>query len=306
MAMRDGFPSCRVRAGISLLEVLISIGVLSIGLLSVLALIPAGRLYLKKAAVDDRAAVLVPNAYATMRTLGLFTVNSLSWTNASSTHQHPEDRLVIRETDGAGSSLDPQGRTVDAGWSIKTIDTQVIKEFHAKDAPLPQIQGTAPPVPITDPPATVGRDITIDTTPNSGVNGRVESHPVTGAWSYSVPSNPHPFDAPDMEIHQSGPDVGKVSNQPYRDYTIRATYSGTAGSVSANPSPSSYRQHGRRRKEDDRTGRAMITYTRPSNADDSNATPGTAYKLPVPSMENVTLQGRGEIARERSLEVLAT
>jgi hypothetical protein len=36
----------RHRAGISLLEVLISIGVLSIGLLATMALIPAGRTYM--------------------------------------------------------------------------------------------------------------------------------------------------------------------------------------------------------------------------------------------------------------------
>jgi hypothetical protein len=109
-----------------------------------------------------------------------------------------------------------------------------------------------------------------------------------------------------MQIHQSGANVGQVSNDPYSDYTIRATYSGTAGVVSANPSPASHRQHGRRRKQDERKGRAIITYTRPSTANDINGTPGTATKLPVPSLENVTLQGRGLIVRDRALELEGT
>ena len=53
------------RRGISLLEVLISIGILSIGLLATLSLIPAGRTYMYKAAVDDRAAALIPAAFET-------------------------------------------------------------------------------------------------------------------------------------------------------------------------------------------------------------------------------------------------
>ena len=67
------------RSGISLLEVLVSIGILSIGLLSMLSLLPAGRTYLVKAERDDRAAALVPNAIAEMHALGLFSDDALDW-----------------------------------------------------------------------------------------------------------------------------------------------------------------------------------------------------------------------------------
>jgi len=50
------------RRGISLLEVLIAIGILSVGLVSVLALIPAGRSQASKASAIDRTALLAMNA----------------------------------------------------------------------------------------------------------------------------------------------------------------------------------------------------------------------------------------------------
>jgi len=50
------------RAGITLMEVLISIGILSIGLASVLALIPAGGNEARRALIADRKAALAANA----------------------------------------------------------------------------------------------------------------------------------------------------------------------------------------------------------------------------------------------------
>ena len=95
-------PSAVPRRGISLLEVLISIGILAIGLTAVLSLIPAGRSQMKKAAVDDRAAALIPNAYATMQNLGLFTVNALSWIDLPTTSSSFEDyeTPVYRDVQG--------------------------------------------------------------------------------------------------------------------------------------------------------------------------------------------------------------
>ena len=52
------------RHGISLLEVLISMGILTIGLVSVLSLIPAGRSQAMKAAAYDRGSALAANAAA--------------------------------------------------------------------------------------------------------------------------------------------------------------------------------------------------------------------------------------------------
>jgi type II secretory pathway pseudopilin PulG len=63
--------------GISLLEVLISIGILTVGLLSALALVPVGRTYLAKAAVDDRAAAVAQSAYDTLTTARLLAEDKL-------------------------------------------------------------------------------------------------------------------------------------------------------------------------------------------------------------------------------------
>ena len=52
------------RSGITLLEVLISLGILSVGLASVVALVPAGGDQAKKALIDDRRGALAANAFA--------------------------------------------------------------------------------------------------------------------------------------------------------------------------------------------------------------------------------------------------
>lgn len=58
------------RRGITLLEVLISIGILAIGLTSVLSLIPAGKSEAGKAVIIDRAVAMAQNAMADAVTFG--------------------------------------------------------------------------------------------------------------------------------------------------------------------------------------------------------------------------------------------
>jgi hypothetical protein len=69
-----------LRDGITLLEVLISLGILSIGLASVVAIIPAGGEQAKKAIVDDRRGALGPNALADCVNRGL--LDKTKWTPA--------------------------------------------------------------------------------------------------------------------------------------------------------------------------------------------------------------------------------
>ncbi len=66
------------RSGITLLEVLISIGILAIGLSSVVALIPAARSQASRAIVLDRAAVLAANALADVATFGVLLDGALT------------------------------------------------------------------------------------------------------------------------------------------------------------------------------------------------------------------------------------
>jgi len=70
------------RRGISLLEVLIAIGILSIGLISVLALIPAGKSQASKATAIDRAALLAMNAAADFMNRGF--ARPSGWTSIPS------------------------------------------------------------------------------------------------------------------------------------------------------------------------------------------------------------------------------
>lgn len=60
-----------VRSGITLLEVLISIGILAVGLGSIVALIPAGRAQAGRAVILDRGASLAANVLADAATFGL-------------------------------------------------------------------------------------------------------------------------------------------------------------------------------------------------------------------------------------------
>ena len=71
------------RRGITLMEVMISIGILAVGLTSVLSLIPAGKSEVSKAIVYDRASALAANALADAATFGLLKPGSLTWSGST-------------------------------------------------------------------------------------------------------------------------------------------------------------------------------------------------------------------------------
>lgn len=80
-----------IRAGITLLEVLISLGILSIGLASVVALIPAGGSQARKAQIEDRRGALGAAALSDIITRGA--LNPSTWSTVpASPNQY---RLVI-------------------------------------------------------------------------------------------------------------------------------------------------------------------------------------------------------------------
>ena len=82
-------PSQNKRAGITLLEVLISIGILSVGLASVMALIPAGGNQAKKAMIEDRRGAMGVAGFADLVNYGM--INPANWSPSLT----PPYRVVI-------------------------------------------------------------------------------------------------------------------------------------------------------------------------------------------------------------------
>jgi type II secretory pathway pseudopilin PulG len=80
------------RSGITILEVLITIGILAIALPSALSLIPVGRSLLAKAIVSEQSALALDNACATAITSGLTNVEALTSPNGGACPRPP---LVI-------------------------------------------------------------------------------------------------------------------------------------------------------------------------------------------------------------------
>lgn len=75
---------CNPRRGITLLEVLISIGILAVGLTSVVALVPAGRSNAGQALIVDRASRLAENALADAVTFGCLKLQTLGIASGTS------------------------------------------------------------------------------------------------------------------------------------------------------------------------------------------------------------------------------
>jgi type II secretory pathway pseudopilin PulG len=73
------------RRGITILEVLISIGILAIGLTSVLAMVPAARSQSARAVILDRAAALASNVLADAVTFGLLLADGSTLTSGTVT-----------------------------------------------------------------------------------------------------------------------------------------------------------------------------------------------------------------------------
>lgn len=75
--MRITSTTARTLAGITLLEVLISMGILTIGLVSVAALVPAGRSQAVRAVIYDRSSTLAANAAADLINRGFLRTEEL-------------------------------------------------------------------------------------------------------------------------------------------------------------------------------------------------------------------------------------
>ena len=148
------------RRGISLLEVLISMGILTVGLLSVLALVPAGKSQAVKAVIYDRSSVMASNVAADLISRGL--LRPSSWGVAIPSPIAVFDPLYSGPTSwpplGLAISLKADAATMGAsgamypgvGMSGQNTAMQAVCDvlFRSEDDPLYTLDGVGP----DDPP----------------------------------------------------------------------------------------------------------------------------------------------------------
>ena len=92
------------RHGISLLEVLISMGILTVGLVSVLSMIPAGRSQTIKANAYDRGTTLAANAAADLINRGL--IRPAGWLSGPTEDKNADGILDSGEDANGNSTID--------------------------------------------------------------------------------------------------------------------------------------------------------------------------------------------------------
>lgn len=128
------------RRGISLLEVLISIGILSIGLASVLALLPAGGSQARKAMIEDRKSALGSAALSECHTRGF--LNPLYWNGASA-----PPVMIDPLGQAAGVTVSPAGMPVVgiAGVTSGVMAEQIFSGGDDLAVRIPE-DDTLPPV----------------------------------------------------------------------------------------------------------------------------------------------------------------
>jgi len=136
--------SPRRRSGITLMEVLISIGILSIGLASVVALIPAGGSQAKKTVIEDRRGAMGAGAIADVVNYGM--LNPATW----STIPAAPYRVVIDPT-GNGSFPSAAGLTAVTVSNVASGSNVANLVFSAADD-LVYVDDATKADPTTEPP----------------------------------------------------------------------------------------------------------------------------------------------------------
>lgn len=269
------------RLGITLLEVLISIGILAVGLVSVLALIPAGGAYLRKASMDDRAAALIPNAFATMKAAGLFKEDALFWYANDAFHAEKEEQLI-------GFPRFPDN------IQYESISGAEIATWYAMRDESPRLIGTG----------TANATVTITADGPSGIEKTFTTVADSdGDWTLQIPTNglslSDPADPEEerMTINQTGPEPDAPATY-YDSWSFR-TDSGTITTVIPPSTPAresfadsvnAYRHYRRRRSLGYFYGDALLDF-RLSNFSDAehnaNNTPDEAEAIETPQDADV-------------------
>jgi hypothetical protein len=134
------------RAGITLMEVLISIGILSIGLASVVALIPAGGSQAKKTVIEDRRGAMGAGAIADVVNYGM--LNPAAWTTIP-----PAPYRVVIDPIGNGSFPSAAGlaaitvSNIVAGSNVANLVFSAADDLVYDDDTTKADPTTEPPVP---------------------------------------------------------------------------------------------------------------------------------------------------------------
>lgn len=320
--------------GITLLEVLISIGILSIGLLSALALIPAGRTYIKQAEQDDRSSTIVPSAIATMESLGLFHEKSLEWHRDVTPVQGDGEQAAERPAfmrnalqpyfGGTKTAWEVEEDRRNGGfWNLSDEHTATIRDWHARDG-MPTLRGV-----VAVPNATVMVKIGNGGWKTSEDGVRSQPDPDDPAsrtlWDYEVDDLDFPDDGMsfDMKIRENtqGGAVGEVLGDPrFKAHSIEAKYLDMNNAEHLIPladiivqPPADrpvvgelkpYHHYGRRRKIDERFGDAILDL-RVAPKDRRNETPDSARPLSVPGLRDQVLNNKIKMVREIDVPVAA-
>ena len=259
--------------GITLLEVLISIGILAIGLMGTLALIPAGGSYLRKAQKESRAAALIPNAFDVMKTSNLFGEDALQWL----THTKPVYEEIEESLNGYPGTR--------KGTSYQYQDTANINDWYDRDEP-PGFSGQVEP-PENDDEEIEDVILTFKGPGNVEHDANEDPNQDTGNWS--SPASPQYFVVPgsdiNMTIFQSGPDVGKV-NDYYDEWDfevdrgtinvigVGGTRESGANGTTSGTAVSAYRHYKGKRKKHTLEGFVNLDFSLPlyGFAEDTHAT----------------------------------
>lgn len=288
----------RRRSGISLLEVLISIGILSVGLLATLALIPAGRSMIRKAEIENRAAALIPNAFATMSALGLFRVNAIDWQSNPLEPGPPADR-----DDGEQPGLRPPGwvapgpEAFDKDNPPSGKDTHFVKERWIVPDPPPILSGAAP----------AGE--TVQLLKNGQPLGSEKVSP-TGQWSFTPPlPSPNmtvsaaspwkpvtPYDSYKFEAYweQEKPDPNDTDKTIIVKNDVPVTVTPdplAAPRLAGDSTAAAYRHYHLRRRQDYEAGKTTVNLS--VNPDQrSNEDASSARKLEFPPLGETVFERR--------------
>ena len=283
------------RRGITLLEVLISIGILAIGLMGTLALIPAGGSYLRKSQIESGAAVLIQNALSTMQSSRLFNENSIDWLENNSVYREQEGRLW-------GYPNYP------SNTSEESIDGAQITHWYDVRDDAPKIRGTVDT-----------NDLSEVTVTATGPGGKTVTHPPiqpdnNGNWVTAWQpqdlwlSDPPVADEERMTIVGTGstpdePDVyfDEWSFEVDRGQITKAEPPLMPLRESGSTDPSAYRYYRLRRRQDFLYGDARLDFTLPSYRSNRHATNNTLndsdlIRVPL-GYDRVTTQIQGWLWR---------